>query len=96
MTLADKPLRYSEEKNRWLIKHRGVSFPEIIALIADGNVLDIIDHPNKKAYPTQKMMVIMIEGYPWGVPIVEESDHIFLKTAFPSRELKRFIKGDKK
>lgn len=85
--LADKPLRYSEEKNLWLVKNRGISFPEIIALISEGKSIRVIKHPREHSYPTQKMIVLNIEGYPWGVPCIIETDCIFLKTAFPSRQL---------
>lgn len=77
---------FSSSKNQQLKQERHISFEEIISVIEEGNALDVVEHPNKKKYPKQKMYVIEIEAYVYLVPFVEEGDRIFLKTIFPSRK----------
>lgn len=74
------------EKNEKLKADRCVDFDEIISLIENGSVIDVLDHPNQKKYPNQKIYVIDISGYVWLVPYVRGDGKIFLKTAFPSRK----------
>jgi hypothetical protein len=45
-----------------------------------------IEHPNKGRYPNQKISVVLIEGYAYLVPFVEDKDEICLKTIIPSRK----------
>ena len=44
------------------------------------------EHPNKKAYPNQKMFIISYNEYAYLVPFVEDEVKIFLKTIIPSRK----------
>lgn len=73
-----------------------MSFEDVINAIIKGSLLDIFDHPNKKKYTHQKMYVIEIRGYAYGIPCVEDEEKVFLKTIFPSRKYtKRYIeKGE--
>ena len=85
-----KPYKYSLEKNQKLIQERNISFEQIEAAIENGQVLDIIDHPNPKKYGAQKMYVITANDYVYVVPFVEDKNgDIFLKTIFPSRKAKQ-------
>ncbi len=81
-----KAIRWSSEKNLWLIRHRGVCFEQILLLFERGELLDVADHPNPKKYPGQKMAVVAIDDYAYVVPYVENEEEIFLKTIVPSRK----------
>lgn len=47
--------------------------------------------------PNQQILVMKIDGYTWAVPFVIEDDRktIFLKTAYPSRQLHKRFGGDR-
>ena len=90
-----KSYTWNPEKNELLKKTRGISFEEVLLHIQLGNEVDIFDHPNQDRYPGQKISVILIEGYAYLVPFVENEDEIFLKTIIPSRKAtKRYLGGD--
>lgn len=89
-----KLIKFSEEKNVWLKKTRGVDFYEIIRAIKRGKILKILIHPNKQKYPKQKFFLVKLKKYIFVVPFVEENDYIFLKTIYPSRKYtKKIIKS---
>ena len=81
-----KLIKFSEEKNVWLKKTRGVDFYEIIRAIKRGKILKILTHPNKQKYPKQKFFLVKLKKYIFFVPFVVENDYIFLKTIYPSRK----------
>lgn len=86
---------YSADKNQYLIKERHISFEEVIAALNNGQLLDIIDHPNRKKYPNQSLYVIQVNGYVYLVPFVEKNKQtVFLKTIFPSRKAKKQYIGN--
>ena len=86
---------WDPEKNEQLKTERHISFEDIVHYIDRGQVLDIVEHPNKKKYPHQSIFVIRIEDYVVLVPFVEEEDTVFLKTIIPSRKATKFyLKGD--
>ena len=84
-----KPFDWSERKNKWLKKERGVSFEQVLFSIETGKPLDIIRHPNPAKYRDQRVFVVEIEGYVYMVPYVEYDEVIFLKTIFPGRKYTR-------
>ncbi|MEW5721029.1 MAG: BrnT family toxin [Chloroflexota bacterium] len=90
-----KPFAWSEEKNRQLQVERGVSFEEVIAAIASGTVLDIVEHPNQDRYPNQRIFIVQLRAYAWLIPFVESDDEIFLKTIIPSRKATKQYLGGK-
>jgi uncharacterized DUF497 family protein len=91
-----KPINWSAEKNRKLIEERDVSFEDVIFCLQSDGLLDDIVHPNHKAYPHQRIFVIMIDGYVYLVPYVEDEEQIFLKTVIPSRKAtKQYLRGEK-
>ena len=47
----------------------------------------IIEHPNKEKYPNQKILLLNFNDYIYAVPYVEDKQHIFLKTIFPTRKM---------
>lgn len=80
-------IAWSEEKDRWLQRGRGISFHEIADRLLDGDYVELLENPSR---PGQDIFVMLIDGYTWVVPfVVEEDDTLFLKTAFPSRTFHR-------
>ena len=77
---------YSEAKNTLLKIQRNIGFEEVIVAIAEGKLLDVIFHPNKKKYKNQKVFIVEIAHYAYLVPFVENEKAIFLKTIIPSRQ----------
>ncbi|MCP4896038.1 MAG: BrnT family toxin [bacterium] len=88
-----KYFSWSPEKNASLIEDRGVSFEEIVFHIEQGDVLDLLEHPNKKQYPNQRIFIVNVEGYAYLVPFVEDESEVFLKTIIPSRKATRDYLG---
>ena len=87
--------RFNKEKNEKLLNERGMSFYMVIEAIAEKGILLNLDHPDQKGYPNQKIIVVNIDGYAYCVPyVVQENDVWFLKTIYPNRKFKAFIKGD--
>jgi uncharacterized DUF497 family protein len=84
-----REIRWDEEKNKVLIRTRGVSFDEVKDLIENNQILDIIKVPNNEKYPNQKGFVLKIRGYVHLVPFVQDSKTIFLKTVIPNRKLNK-------
>jgi len=79
--------QWDNEKNKILKQKRGVTFEQAIMHIENGDVLDIIDHPNKAMYPNQQVLVVEINEYAYAVPFVQQGQERFLKTIVPSRKL---------
>lgn len=73
---------------------RGIGFELAIEAIQQGNVLDIIEHPNQEKYPGQRIFILEIDRYVYMLPFVENEREIFLKTIIPSRKLKKKYLGD--
>jgi len=84
-----KPFEWSEEKNRWLKKERGVCFEEVVFALLGGQLVDIIEHPDRENYRSQRIYLIEVEHYIYPVPYEEKDDAIILKTIFPSRKYTR-------
>lgn len=85
--------RWDPEKNEALKAERGISFERIVLAIGDGDVLDVLRHPNERRYPRQRIVVVAVDGYAYLVPYVEEPDGYFLKTVIPSRKATREYLG---
>jgi uncharacterized DUF497 family protein len=79
--------QWDDEKNAVLKKTRGVSFEQVVMHIENGDVLDVMAHPNKTKYPRQQVLVININDYAYAVPFVEQGNERFLKTIVPNRKL---------
>ena len=89
-----KHFNWNNEKNEKLRAERGVSFEEAVLAIEQGQLLDILEHPNKEKYINQKIFVVKIYNYVWLIPFVENENEVFLKTIIPSRKAtKHYIGG---
>jgi uncharacterized DUF497 family protein len=80
---------WNDEKNELLERTRGICFEDILVHIQNGDVLDVIRHPNRERYPDQNIIVLNVEGYVWLVPYVKARGTRFLKTIIPSRKATR-------
>jgi hypothetical protein len=78
--------KWNLQKNEKLKIERGISFEQVVMHIENGDVLDLVAHPNKKKYPGQHVIVVEINEYAYLVPFVESSEGKFLKTIIPSRK----------
>lgn len=86
-----KPFEWNDEKNKLLKRTRGISFEEIVESFKLGNTIKVTDHPNKIKYNNQKIMFIKINNYIYMVPMVIDTDHIFLKTIIPSKKYTKLL-----
>ena len=84
---------FNQYKNDKLFKERGISFSNVIEAIEDKGILLNFEHPNKKQYPNQKVMVVDINNYAYCVPYVIENNTWFLKTIYSSGKFKYLIGG---
>lgn len=66
----------------------------MIVYINQGEILDIIEHPNQNKYPGQQIYVLNIDDYVYLVPYVENDEEIFLKTIIPSRKARKMYLKD--
>ncbi|SMN00694.1 hypothetical protein SPONN_1910 [uncultured Candidatus Thioglobus sp.] len=86
--------QWNKEKNLWLKEVRGISFEQVVMHIENGELLDIIKHPNSEKYAKQKILIIKINNYIYTVPFVESADNYFLKTIIPNRAFtKKYLGG---
>jgi uncharacterized DUF497 family protein len=91
-----KYFNWNTEKNEKLREDRGVSFEEAVLAIEKGQLLDILEHPNKEKYNNQMIFVVKIYNYVWLIPFVEDENEVFLKTIIPSRKAtKQYLRGGK-
>ena len=86
---------WNVEKDESLRKERGISFEEIVYHIEQGDVADILEHPNQKRYPGQRILVVIVDEYAYLVPCIETKEEVFLKTIIPSRKATKEYLGEK-
>jgi len=86
--------RWNYSKNGDLKAKRGIGFERVIMHIERGDVLDVVDHPNRERYPNQQILVVEIDSYVYLIPFVENDEGRFLKTIIPSRKATRDYLGD--
>jgi len=77
-----------------LLKERGITFDEIVQKIESGAKVFETEHPNKKKYPNQKIMIVDVDEYAFLVPCVVDGNEYFLKTIIPSRKATKRYLGD--
>ena len=90
-----KPFAWNVHKNEILARERGITFERVVYHIERSGLLDIVHHPNKTRYPSQKMFVVKISQYVYLVPFVEDEKEYFLKTIITSRKAtKQYLGGE--
>lgn len=86
--------RWNHEKNLKLKAERGISFEQVAMHIEQGDLIDIVIHPNSEKYPNQKILIVGIDNYAYLVPFIEDDKGILLKTIIPSRKATRDYLGE--
>ena len=86
-------ITWGEEKNKKLKKERGIGFEHVVIAINEGLLLNVLEHPNKKKYPNQVVLLVKIEQYVYAVPAITENENYFLKTMYPSRKYTKLYLG---
>ena len=86
---AQKTFNWSPDKNRLLVRERGISFERIVFDISGGKELAVVEHPHQERYPGQKIALVQVEDYVHAVPFVETDTEIFLNTIIPGRKATR-------
>ena len=86
-------IEWNEDKNQWLIENRGVSFEEVEEIYSAGQHLQVINHPNSKKYPNQKIILFIKDDYVFCAPFIETEKGIFLKTIFPDQKRTKQYSG---
>jgi hypothetical protein len=81
---------WDNEKDRWLIQQRGISFTAVVEAILNHQVI-ITPHPSPK-YPHQHIFYFLFHDYAYACPFVIKNHELFLKTIYPSREAYKIIK----
>ena len=84
-----KRFSWNAGKNEHLKKERQISFEEVVFHIQQGDLLDILEHPDPKRFGRQRIFLVRINEYVYLVPFVESPDETFLKTIIPSRKMTR-------
>jgi len=74
---------------------RGIRFEEVVLLLAGDDLLDVIEHPDSKKYPGQRIFIVRVGDRIVSVPFVEDEEKVFFKTIIPSRKLKRIYEKRK-
>jgi len=86
--------KWNPDKNEWLKCARGISFDQVVLHIEQGDMVDIIDHPNQAKYPGQQILFVIINNYIWVIPFVKDGEDWFLKTIMPSRKATKVYLGE--
>jgi len=89
-----KTFNWNPDKNDTLKRERNISFEEIVLNIQLGNEVAIYEHPNQLRYPGQRISVVLVDGYAYLVPFIENDEEIFMKTIIPSRKATRRFSDD--
>jgi uncharacterized DUF497 family protein len=94
--MSVKRYAWNREKNQRLKAERNISFEEVLIHIANGDLLDMVEHRNQEKYEGQRIFIVQIGDYAWLVPFVETETEIFLKTVIPSRKATaQYLRGGK-
>ena len=88
-----KRFNWNTEKNEQLRVERRISFEEILFHIGNGDILDILEHPNQNKYGGQRILVVAVAEYAHLVPFVEDDKEVILKTIIPSRKATKKYMG---
>lgn len=84
---------WDEDKNKWLIANRGISFEMCIKAIEKGYILGEIQNKQPREHQSKRML--LIEGYVYVLIYVQDEEKIFFKTVYPSKkETKKYLNKD--
>lgn len=79
---------WDDNKNN-LLKNseRRISFEEVVFALKNEQLLDVIASPT---HENQECLVLNINNYVYIVPFVQDGNHLFLKTIYPSRKYTKY------
>ena len=66
-----------------------MSFEDVVSRIAQGGLLDVLEHPNPGRYSNQRIFVVRVGDYAYLVPFVEDAETVFLKSSV----LHKYVSG---
>ena len=89
-----KHFDWDDAKNAKLWAERGIGFEDIVFHVERGDLLDILEHPNRDRYAGQRIFVVRRDDYVYLVPFVEDEQIVFLKTIIPSRKATKQYLGE--
>jgi hypothetical protein len=89
-----KYFAWDDAKNAKLKAERGIGFEEIVFHIERGDLLDILERPNRERYGGQHIFVVRREDYVYLVPFLEDEHTVFLQTIIPSRKATKEYLGE--
>ena len=78
--------KWNPDKNELLKRTRGISFEQVVLHIEQGDLIDIIDHPDQIKHNGQMILFVRIRNYMFAVPFIKDGNDWFLKTIMPSRK----------
>jgi uncharacterized DUF497 family protein len=88
--MKDRRFLWDEKKNEWLQRERGFSFDDVVVAYEHDFIIDDIDHPTRK---NQRILVVELDNFICAVPYVKDGEVYFLKTIYPSRDLRKIYRG---
>lgn len=68
-----------------------MTFEQVIEAILNDKILLDIAHPNKEKYPKQRLMIVDLDNYTYGVPYLKDEKEVVLKTIYPDRRYKKLL-----
>jgi len=81
---------WDDDKNKWLMLNRGISFELCMQAIEKGDILAHIQ--NKPPREHQQKITLLINNYAYVLIFVEDKEKIFFKTVYPShKETKKYL-----
>lgn len=75
---------WDDDKNKWLMAHRGISFEMCVTAIENNNI--VAEVKNNPPREHQKKRMLRIDNYIFVLVYVEDDEKIFFKTVYPSRK----------
>ena len=90
--MAVKYFAWDDAKNAKLKADRDIGFEDVVFHIERGDLLDILEHPDR--YAGQRIFVVQREDHVYLVPFVEDEHSVFLKTIIPSRKATKQYLGE--
>ena len=94
VTYRVKYFAWDDANNAKLRAERGIGFEDIVFHIERGDLLDVLEHPNRDRYAGQRFFVVQRDEYAYLVPFVEDEHTVFLKTIIPSRKATKEYLGE--
>lgn len=56
-----EPFRWDPDKNEQLIQERGISFEQVTVAVENGDLLQIVQHPNTEEHRRQRILIVGID-----------------------------------